>query len=93
MCDNSEGSCSGITPFHVAAGESRANYYGTRLDGSGDQHYIWLSNSDWRNPTASATNMQSESGPNMGTSVSYVNWQSGEPNNAAEPCYQRNLER
>ena len=46
MCDNSEGSCSGITPFHVAAGESRADYYGSRLDASGDQHYIWLSNSD-----------------------------------------------
>ena len=93
MCDNSEGSCSGITPFHVAAGESRANYYGSRLDSSGDQHYIWLSNSDWRNPTASATNMQSESGPNMGTSVSYVNWQSGEPNNAAEPYADMEINR
>ena len=46
MCDNSTDSgCTGVTPFHVAAGETRANYYGARLDGSDDQHYIWLSNS------------------------------------------------
>ena len=29
--------------------------------------------------------MQSESGPLMGMSVSYVNWQSGEPNSSGEP--------
>ena len=38
----------GVIPFHVAAGETRANYYGSRLDGSSDQHYLWLANSDWR---------------------------------------------
>ena len=76
MCDNSTGACSGITPFHVAAGESRENYYGTRLDDSGDQHYIWLANSDWRTPGT----MRSESGPNMGSANNYVAWQSGEPN-------------
>ena len=37
--------------------------------------------------------MQSESGPNMGTSVSYVNWQSGEPNNAAEPYADMEINR
>ena len=35
---------------------------------SDDQHYLWLSNSDWRDPTSNATNMQSESGPLMGMS-------------------------
>ena len=77
MCDSSTASgCTGVTPFHVAAGETRANYYGSRLDGSNDQHYLWLANSDWRVPLT----MRSESGPNMGSSNTYVNWQSGEPN-------------
>ena len=94
MCNSStQSGCTGVTPFHVAAGETRANYYGTRLDGSGDQHYLWLSNSDWRNPTSSATNMQSESGPLMGMSVSYTNWQSGEPNNVAEPYADMEINR
>ena len=94
MCDSSSDSgCTGVTPFHVAAGETRAVYYGSRLDGSGDQHYVWMSNSDWRDPTASATNMQSESGPNMGTSVAYTNWQSGEPNNAVEPYADMEINR
>ena len=94
MCDSStETGCTGVTPFHVAAGETRANYYGTRLDAASDQHYIWLSNSDWRNPTSNATNMQSESGPLMGMSVSYTNWQSGEPNNSAEPYADMEINR
>ena len=94
MCDSSSDSgCSGVTPFHVAANETRANYYGTRLDASGDQHYVWLSNSDWRNPSPSATNMRSESGPNMGESNGYSNWQSGEPNNAAEPYADMEINR
>jgi hypothetical protein len=77
MCDSSAASgCTGVTPFHVAAGETRANYYGSRLDGSNDQHYLWLANSDWRVPLT----MRSESGPNMGSSNTYVNWQSNEPN-------------
>ena len=93
-CDSStESGCTGVTPFHVAAGETRANYYGARLDGSGDQHYIWLSNSDWRNPTSNATNMQSESGPLMGMSVSYTNWQTNEPNNSAEPYADMEINR
>ena len=83
MCDSSSDSgCGGVTPFHVAANETRANYYGTRLDASGDQHYGFQIH--WRNPSPSATNMRSESGPNMGESNGYSNWQSGEPNNAAE---------
>ena len=49
-------------------------------------HFIWLSNSDWRNPTSNAANMQSESGPLMGMSVAFDNWQipggaNQEPNN------------
>ena len=77
MCDNSTASgCTGVTPFHVAADETRASYYGSRLDGSNDQHYVWLANSDWRVPLT----MRSESGPNMGSSNTFVNWQSGEPN-------------
>ena len=94
MCNSStQAGCAGVTPFHVAAGETRANYYGTRLDGSGDQHYLWLSNSDWRNPTSSATNMQSESGPLMGMSVNYTNWQTSEPNNSAEPYADMEINR
>ena len=94
MCNSStQAGCAGVTPFHVAAGETRANYYGTRLDGSGDQHYLWLSNSDWRNPTSTATNMQSESGPLMGMSVNYTNWQTGEPNNSAEPYADMEINR
>ena len=94
MCDSStQAGCAGVTPFHVAAGETRANYYGTRLDGSGDQHYLWLSNSDWRNPTSTATNMQSESGPLMGMSVNYTNWQTSEPNNSAEPYADMEINR
>ena len=94
MCDSStENGCTGVTPFHVAAGETRANYYGTRLDDADDQHYIWLSNSDWRNPTSNAANMQSESGPLMGMSVSYVNWQSGEPNSSGEPYADMEINR
>ena len=77
MCDNSTASgCTGVTPFHVAAGETRANYYGSRLDGSNDQHYLWLANSDWRVPLT----MRSESGPEMGATLSFTSWQSGEPN-------------
>ena len=100
MCDNSTDSgCTGVTPFHVAAGETRANYYGTRLDGSDDQHYIWLSNSDWREPTSNAANMRVESGPNMGVLVSEINdsftspWQSGEPNNWREPYADMEINR
>ena len=100
MCNNSTDSgCTGVTPFHVAAGETRENYYGTRLDSSSDQHFIWLSNSDWRSPTANATNMRSESGPNMGILTSELNssftvpWQSGEPNNAAEPYADMEINR
>ena len=94
MCDNSTDSgCTGVTPFHVAAGETRAVYYGARLDGSDDEHYLWLSNSDWRDPTLGATNMQSESGPLMGMSVSYTNWQTNEPNNAAEPYADMEINR
>ena len=94
MCNSStQDGCTGVTPFHVAAGETRANYYGTRLDGASDQHYIWLSNSDWRNPTNNATNMQSESGPLMGMAVSYVNWQSGEPNSSGEPYADMEINR
>ena len=81
MCDSSDASgCTGVTPFHVAAGETRANYYGSRLDGSNDQHYLWLSNSDWRVPMATPPAMKSESGPNMGKANSFINWQNGEPN-------------
>ena len=77
MCDNSTASgCTGVIPFHVAAGETRANYYGSRLDGSNDQHYLWLANSDWREPLT----MRSESGPDMGATLSFTSWQSGEPN-------------
>ena len=77
MCDSSTASgCTGVTPFHVAAGETRANYYGSRLDGSNDQHYLWLANSDWRVPLT----MRSESGPDMGATLSFTSWQSGEPN-------------
>ena len=47
-----------------------------RLDKSNDEHYIWLGNSDWR---VEGT-MASESGPDMGNTNSYTNWQSGEPN-------------
>ena len=80
MCDNSTASgCTGVTPFHVAAGETRANYYGSRLDTSSNQHYLWLANSDWRTPRT----MRSESGPNMGSSNTYVNWQSSEPSNGS----------
>ena len=88
MCDAStDNGCTGVTPFHVAAGETRENYYGVRLDAKTDQHYVWLSNSDWRLPTGNAANMQSESGPNMGESNGYTNWQSGEPNSAEHiPC-------
>jgi len=84
MCDNSTASgCTGVTPFHVAAGETRANYYGSRLDTSSNQHYLWLANSDWRTPRT----MRSESGPNMGSSNTYVNWQSSEPNNGSGEDY------
>ncbi|WP_440936877.1 LamG-like jellyroll fold domain-containing protein [Candidatus Pelagibacter sp.] len=94
MCNSStQAGCTGVTPFHVAAGETRANYYGTRLDGASDQHYIWLSNSDWRNPTNNATNMQSESGPLMGMAVSYVNWQNDEPNSDGEPYADMEINR
>ncbi len=100
MCNNgTDSGCTGVTPFHVAAGETRENYYGTRLDSSSDQHFIWLSNSDWRSPTANATNMRSESGPNMGILTSELNssfsvpWQSGEPNNAAEPYADMEINR
>ena len=94
MCNSStQSGCTGVTPFHVAAGETRANYYGTRLDGASDQHYIWLSNSDWRNPTNNATNMQSESGPLMGMTVSYVNWQNNEPNSSGEPYADMEINR
>ncbi|WP_440931171.1 LamG-like jellyroll fold domain-containing protein [Candidatus Pelagibacter sp.] len=94
MCDSStETGCTGVTPFHVAAGETRANYYGTRLNTKSKQHFLWLSNSDWRNPTSNATNMQSESGPLMGMSVSYVNWQNNEPNSSGEPYADMEINR
>ena len=94
MCDSStETGCTGVTPFHVAAGETRANYYGTRLNTKSKQHFLWLSNSDWRNPTNNATNMQSESGPLMGMSVSYVNWQNNEPNSSGEPYADMEINR
>ena len=94
MCDSStESGCTGVTPFHVAAGETRANYYGTRLNTKSKQHFLWLSNSDWRNPTNNATNMQSESGPLMGMSVSYVNWQNNEPNSDGEPYADMEINR
>ena len=81
MCDNSTDSgCTGVTPFHVAAGETRENYYGSRLDSASDQHYIWLANSDWRVPLQQPANMRAESGPDMGKANSFTNWQGGEPN-------------
>ena len=99
LCDSSsENGCSGITPFHVAAGETRAEYYGSRLDDQDDMHFLWLSNSDWRNPTANATNMQSESGPLMGMRVAYRNYQipggaTQEPNNINEQYVDMELNR
>ena len=94
MCDSSsEAGCDGVTPFHVAAGETRTNYYGTRLNTKSKQHFLWLSNSDWRNPTNNAANMQSESGPLMGMSVSYVNWQNNEPNSSGEPYADMEINR
>ena len=79
--------------LHVAADESRTNYYGTRLNTKSKQHFLWLSNSDWRNPTNNAANMQSESGPLMGMSVSYVNWQNNEPNSSGEPYADMEINR
>ena len=77
MCDNSDTSvCDGVIPFHVSADETRENYYGSRLDSKNNQHYIWLANSDWRTPLE----MRSESGPNMGSLLSFTSWQGGEPN-------------
>ena len=99
LCDSStETGCTGVTPFHVAAGETRSEYYGTRLNDADDMHFIWLSNSDWRNPTANATNMQSESGPLMGMRVAFENWQipggaNQEPNNIEEPYADMELNR
>lgn len=75
MCNNTTDSGCGAEPFHVAAGVSRGQYYGNRMSQTADQHYIWIANSDWRTGV-----MRSESGPNMGETNSYVNWQSGEPN-------------
>ena len=82
MCDNStDFGCTGVTPFHVAADETREIYYGSRLASANDQHYIWLANSDWRFPLQKPTaDMRSESGPDMGVANSFTHWQSGEPN-------------
>ena len=84
MCDNSTDSgCTGVTPFHVAAGETRENYYGSRLASASDQHYIWLANSDWRVPLQNPAAMKSESGPDMGKTNSFIHWQNGEPNSSS----------
>ncbi|WP_440910182.1 LamG-like jellyroll fold domain-containing protein [Candidatus Pelagibacter sp.] len=66
---------SGIT-FHGAAGLTRSEMYGSNFDSNSDQHYVWLGNSDWR---VEGT-MASESGPDMGNTNSYTNWQTNEPN-------------
>ena len=89
MCDNSTDSgCTGVTPFHVAAGETREIYYGSRLASANDQHYIWLANSDWRVPLQQPDpDMRSESGPDMGKKNSFTNWQNGEPNSMSGEHY------
>ena len=74
--DSTTTACAGIIPFHVAAGKSRADYYGTRLDEADDEHYVWLANSDWR----TRGTMRSESGPDLGQPLSFTNWQTSEPN-------------
>ena len=66
---------SGIT-FHGAAGLTRSEMYGSNFSSTNAQHYVWLGNSDWR---VEGT-MASESGPNMGNTNSYTNWQGSEPN-------------
>lgn len=64
------------TAFHLAAGETRENYYGSRLNSRTSQHYIWIANSDFRTPGT----MRIESGPNLGEANSLALFQSGEPN-------------
>ena len=66
---------SGIT-FHGQAGLTRSEMYGSNFSSTNAQHYVWLGNSDWRNEGTMAT----ESGPDMGNTNSYVNWQNNEPN-------------
>ena len=66
---------SGIT-FHGQAGLTRSEMYGSNFSSTNAQHYVWLGNSDWRNEGT----MASESGPDMGNTNSYTNWQGGEPN-------------
>ena len=80
MCDNTTDTNCGAQPFHVRAGVSREQYYGSRMSQTNDQHYVWLGNSDWRTPGT----MRSESGPNMGNANVYNAWQNGEPNNGGE---------